>query len=57
MTDAALEAMRLAIPSARALPLMQAIARREAGRVILEYLEAPDPKTPPSRLQVTLSAP
>ncbi len=57
MTDAALEEMRLSIPTARALPLMQAIARREAGKVILEYLEAPDPAQPPSRLQVTLSAP
>jgi hypothetical protein len=57
MTAAALEEMRLAIPSARALPLMQAIARREPGRVILEYLDAPDPTQPPSRLHITVSAP
>ena len=34
-----LEALRRQIPSARGLPLLQALARQSAGRVVLEYLE------------------
>ncbi len=34
-----LEALRRQIPAARGLPLLQALARGRAGRVILEYLE------------------
>jgi hypothetical protein len=34
-----LESLRRQIPSARGLPLLQALARGRAGRVILEYLE------------------
>ena len=34
-----LEALRRGIPSARGLPLLQALASGRAGRVILEYLE------------------
>jgi hypothetical protein len=36
---AALEPVRRAIPTARALPLLQRLARREGGDVVLEYLE------------------
>jgi hypothetical protein len=35
----ALEDLRMQIPVARALPLLQRIARRAPGRVVLEYLE------------------
>jgi hypothetical protein len=39
MDDAALEALRQTIPAARALPLLQAIARRETAPVVLAYLD------------------
>lgn len=39
MADPALEALRAGIPAARALPLLQRIARREAGAVVLSYLD------------------
>ena len=39
LADAELEALRLHIPAARALPLVRLLAREEAGRVTLEYLE------------------
>lgn len=45
MADAALESLRAAIPAARALPLLQILARHQRGSVVLEYLE-------PSRLRV-----
>ena len=35
----ALEPVRRAIPTARALPLLQRVARREAGEDVLEYLD------------------
>jgi len=38
MDDAALETLRRTIPAARALPLLQAIARRQAKPVVLGYL-------------------
>ncbi len=38
MADAALEALRQAIPAARALPLLRAIARSENGRIVLDDL-------------------
>ena len=38
LTEPELEALRRAIPSARGLPLLQAVARGEGGRVILDYL-------------------
>jgi hypothetical protein len=38
MDDAALETLRQTIPAARALPLLQAIAKREARPVVLGYL-------------------
>jgi hypothetical protein len=38
MGDAALETLRQTIPAARALPLLQAIARRQAQPVVLGYL-------------------
>lgn len=38
MADAALEALRTAIPAMRALPLLELIARRQAGSASLEYL-------------------
>lgn len=39
MDDAALELLRQAIPAARALPLLQAIAKRQAGPLVLAYLD------------------
>jgi Beta-ketoacyl synthase, N-terminal domain len=39
MPDAQLEALRTAIPAARSLPLLMKLARREPGRVVLDYLE------------------
>ena len=39
MDDAALEHLRSHIPAARALPLLELLARGEPGRVVLEYLE------------------
>lgn len=39
MDDAALEALRAAIPAARSLPLLAALARRETARVALDYLD------------------
>ncbi len=38
LAEPKLEALRRAIPSARGLPLLQAVARGVAGRVILDYL-------------------
>jgi hypothetical protein len=37
--QASLEHLRLTIPAARGLPLLQAIARRESGQVVLDYLD------------------
>ncbi len=37
--DAALEALRMAIPAARGLPLLQAIAQQKIRRVVLDYLD------------------
>lgn len=37
--DAALEALRIAIPAARGLPLLQAIALQKNCRVVLDYLD------------------
>ena len=45
--DAALESLRLAIPALRSLPLLQKLARGEAGPVCLDYLA-------PLQLQVDL---
>jgi hypothetical protein len=46
--DAALERLRLAIPAARGLPLLRAIALRQAQRVVLDYLDR-------TRLAVTVT--
>jgi Beta-ketoacyl synthase, N-terminal domain len=40
MSEADFESMRVAIPAARSLPLLQKLARQESGRVVLDYLEA-----------------
>ena len=45
MTDPALERLRSAVPTARALPLLQAIAEGAAREVVLDHLE-------PTRLKV-----
>jgi hypothetical protein len=45
MADAGLENLRTAIPAMRVLPLLQKLARGEAGRVVLDYL-------PPMQLAV-----
>lgn len=37
--DAALESLRLAIPAARGLPMLRAIALRESKTVVLDYLD------------------
>lgn len=39
LSSNALEALRLAIPAARALPLLHTLARGEAARVVLDYLD------------------
>lgn len=39
LQDAELEALRLAIPSARGLPLLQAIAMQQNSRLVLDYLD------------------
>jgi len=39
LDDAALEALRIAIPAARGLPLLRAIALRQDQRVVLDYLD------------------
>ncbi len=39
MDDAALEQLRQAIPAARSLPLLQAIARHDAATLVLDYLD------------------
>jgi len=39
MQDATLEALRLSVPAARALPLLRALACRDDGPVVLDYLE------------------
>jgi len=39
LTNAELEALRAATPSARGLPLLQAMARRQSGAVVLDYLD------------------
>jgi hypothetical protein len=38
LSDPQLEALRTAVPAARSLPLLQLLARRESGKVILDYL-------------------
>lgn len=38
-TDTALESLRIAIPSARGLPLLQLIAKGQANSVVLDYLD------------------
>lgn len=38
--DAGLEALRAGVPAARCLPLLRLLARREPGRVVIEYLPA-----------------
>ncbi len=38
-TDAVLETLRIAIPSARGLPLLQLIAKGQANSVVLDYLD------------------
>ena len=48
LIDAALEALRSAIPAARGLPLLCAIALRQDGRVVLDYLGS-------TRLAVTVT--
>ena len=39
LADATLENLRTGIPAARGLPLLRAIAMREDGRVVLDYLD------------------
>ena len=39
MADGALEELRATIPAARSLPLFALLARRAAGRAILDYLD------------------
>ncbi len=48
MADAALEALRAAIPAARALPLLQALARGDDTTAVLDYLD-------PLRLRVEVA--
>jgi hypothetical protein len=39
MADPALEALRIAIPAARSLPLLQAVAVNEPAALVLDYLD------------------
>ncbi|HZH08635.1 MAG TPA: beta-ketoacyl synthase chain length factor, partial [Lautropia sp.] len=39
MSDAALESMRLTIPSARSLPLLQSLARQQQETIVIDYLD------------------
>jgi len=39
MADAALEALRAAIPAARSLPLLAQLARQTPGRAVIDYLD------------------
>jgi hypothetical protein len=39
LDDTGLEKLRLDIPAARCLPLLRSVALRQAGRVVLDYLE------------------
>jgi len=39
LADPGLDALRLAIPAARGLPLLQALARKQASEVVLDYLD------------------
>ena len=39
MSDPQLESLRVAIPAARGLPLLQQLARNQAGQTVLEYLD------------------
>ncbi|WP_310493367.1 beta-ketoacyl synthase chain length factor [Dechloromonas sp.] len=47
LADAALEALRTAIPALRALPLLQKLARGESGKICLDYL-------PPMQLSIDI---
>jgi hypothetical protein len=47
MSDSALEELRLGIPAARALPLLEALARKAQGDVVLDFLTE-------TRLRVTV---
>jgi hypothetical protein len=38
MSEPLLEKMRTSIPAARSLPMLSRLARRESGRVVLDYL-------------------
>ncbi len=40
MGDAGLESLRASVPAARSLPLLERLAQRRAGNVVLDYLEA-----------------
>lgn len=48
LDNAALEALRVAIPAARSLPLLHPIAQRQAAHVVLDYLDS-------TRLAVAIS--
>jgi len=39
LPDAQLEALRTQVPAARCLPLLQLLARRQPGRVLIDYLD------------------
>jgi Beta-ketoacyl synthase, N-terminal domain len=41
LLDPRLEALRAAVPAARSLPLLRLLARRQSGRVVLDYLGEP----------------
>ncbi|UCV22952.1 beta-ketoacyl synthase chain length factor [Ferribacterium limneticum] len=47
LADAALEALRTAIPALRALPLLQKLARGKSGKICLDYL-------PPMQLSIDI---
>jgi hypothetical protein len=50
LADPGLERLRLAVPTARALPLLQAIAREQSATVVIEHLDPAAPGLPATHL-------
>lgn len=56
LADPALEALRTSIPTARALPLLQALACHATRRIAIDYLDGVATGAPARRLLVAVSA-
>ena len=55
MTEAGLEAMRRGIPSARSLPLLQAVARQQEGMIAIDYIDSTDAGRVATRICLALT--